>query len=75
MAVAHFLVKAAARSPAVYMLAMLPYVLGSGTYRSAAVNAQLMQYALAAGMKEGPPSRWRRGHYHAPTPPPCVCIH
>ena len=29
------------------------YVLGAGTYRSAAVNAQLIRYARAAGMREG----------------------
>ena len=30
-----------------------PYVLGAGTYRSAAVNAQLIRYARDAGMREG----------------------
>ena len=42
-----------ARRPAVYMCAMIPYVLGSGKYRSAVVDAQVVKHALRAGMKEG----------------------
>ena len=53
LALAHFLTKAFARNPAVYMAALIPYVLGAGTYRSAVINAQLVKYALEAGLKEG----------------------
>ena len=49
----YFGVKSGARTPIVYMAAQLPYVLGSGRYRSAVVDAQLVKYALRAGMKEG----------------------
>jgi hypothetical protein len=48
-----FGIKAAARSPLVYMSCMLPYTLGSGEYRAATINAQLIKHALKAGMKEG----------------------
>ena len=52
-AMLHFLIKASARTPAAYMSCLVPYVLGAGNYRSAAVNAQLVRFALAAGLKEG----------------------
>ena len=49
----YFGVKANARTPIVYMAAQLPYTLGSGRYRSAVVDAQVVKHALRARMKEG----------------------
>lgn len=49
----HYVMKAGFRTPTMYMANLLPYILGAGTYRSAAVNAQLVKSARDAGMKEG----------------------
>lgn len=49
----HFLMKFGARSPLAWIASLAPYSLGAGTYRSAAINAQLMKVALQNGLQPG----------------------
>ena len=53
MAAVHMLGKSLARTPTTFFAALVPNTLGAGSYREAALKAQLMRLALASGMTRG----------------------